>query len=241
MIKVLFLASNPYEDDAHLRLDREMSAIDAAIQRGRGRDAFDLRPHFAVKIRELQKFLLRHEPDVVHFSGHGDGHGGILVEGEDGNAHEVPREALNELFGILEHPPRIVVLNACDSLPNAEAAGDAVDYTIGMNSPVEDSAAAVFAEFFYAALAEGQTVDRAFRLGVQQLRMEQNPQAGIPTLHVRPGTDTAVALVTTDVPAAAGPPLVIENRMGEGDPEPGMSQTYTWRDESGQLVTFRNG
>jgi len=72
MIKILFLAANP-QDTERLRLDEEVRAIDEALRKSAFRDRFDLIPHGAVRVDDLQELLLRHKPAIVHFSGHGQG------------------------------------------------------------------------------------------------------------------------------------------------------------------------
>jgi hypothetical protein len=58
-IKLLFLAANPTDTD-RLRLDEE------------SRDQFELKTHWAVRADDLQELLMRYQPDIVHFSGHGN-------------------------------------------------------------------------------------------------------------------------------------------------------------------------
>src|SRR5687768_14148363 len=70
MITILFLAANP-SDGTRLRLDEESRAIDQALRQAEYRDRFEIRQHWAVRIADLQGHLLRHQPHIVHFSGHG--------------------------------------------------------------------------------------------------------------------------------------------------------------------------
>lgn len=72
MIKILFLAANPRDTD-RLRLDEEVRAIDEALRKADFRDYFELHSHGAVRIEDLQELLLRYQPQIVHFSGHGKG------------------------------------------------------------------------------------------------------------------------------------------------------------------------
>ena len=69
-VVILFLAANP-STTTRLRLDSEVRAIDQALRQANYRDQFDLRQHWAVRVADLQELLLRHQPHIVHFSGHG--------------------------------------------------------------------------------------------------------------------------------------------------------------------------
>lgn len=184
-VKVLFLAANPFAAN-RLRLDREARYIAEAVRRATGSDAIEFITEWAVREEDLQDALLRHHPAVVHFAGHGSD-GRILLEDERGRPAPVSREALLELFGIFAKEIRLVVLNACDSLPTAEGLRGIIDYSVGMRGRVRDRVAIAFARAFYGALAFGSSVDQAVALGVNRLRTKRFLEADRPTLVVRDG------------------------------------------------------
>jgi hypothetical protein len=77
--------------------------------------------HFAVRLDDPAGILLRHHPQVVHFSGHGAKSGASVLVGGDGQAKEVPTGALAGLFRVLKDNVRVVLLNACYSAAQAKA------------------------------------------------------------------------------------------------------------------------
>ena len=241
-IKVLFLASDPFHDRAALRLDEEVRAIGNAIRRGRARDSVELVSHFATRTRDLREALLQHEPQIVHFAGHGDAPGAIYLGDEDGRPQPVDCEALRKLFGLLNDTVRVVVLNGCDTLQTVEALSEVVDYTVGMNRPISDDSAIVFAEAFYSALAMGRNVLAAFELAVCQLELEGNPEAGVPVRRVRRGVNLDLPLVAPPGEVEADPDkgddVVFENRLRPSGGESG-SQISRFGD-GGRGFTFRN-
>jgi hypothetical protein len=169
-VKILFLAANP-ADTEPLSLDEEVRAIDGAIRGADFRDQFDIRQHWAVRSTELDDFLLRHRPHIVHFSGHGsEAHELMLVEpggatGDDPSGSQpVSPETLSRLFSALKDNVRLVVLNACYSEGQARAIADHIDCVIGMSREISDAAAVAFATAFYQALAYGRDVKTAFDL-----------------------------------------------------------------------------
>ena len=113
-IRILFLAANPVDTPA-LRLDEEIRAIDGALREAEFRDRFEIRQEWATRIGDLQEALLRHDPDIVHFSGHGTEASEIVLTSATGAGEPVPREALGRLFAVLADHIRCVVLNACYS------------------------------------------------------------------------------------------------------------------------------
>lgn len=207
-LKVLFLAADPFKDGARLELGEEVRAIDEAIQRGSARDSVELVSHFATRTRDLQYALLRHEPHIVHFAGHG-GEQGIYLGDEHGKPRPVGKEALGRLFGILDGEVRAVVLNGCHTLPVADELRQVVDFAIGTSRRIGDDAAIGFAAAFYTALAFGRGVRQAFDLAVNQLQVDESKDADVPVLRARDGA--------ADGPLLAVPAAEEGTAAGSGD------------------------
>jgi CHAT domain-containing protein len=187
--RILFLAANP-TDTTPLRLDEEIRAIDESLLKAKFRDKFDLQQHWAVRVSDLQSCLLRHEPDIVHFSGHGATTSELMLQNEFGASHPVSTRALSRLFAILRGGIRLVVLNACYSEQQAQAVAAHIDCVIGMSRAITDPAAISFAAAFYQALGYGRDVKTAFDLGCVQLDLDNLNEQDTPRLLTR--TDRAV-------------------------------------------------
>jgi len=181
MTKLLFLAANPLDTDP-LRLDEEMRAIDTSLRQANFRDQFDLRSHWAVRLGDLQELLLRHQPDIVHFSGHGSHSSEIILQDAQGRGVVVPANALSDLFGHFRGDIRCVVLNACYSADQAEAIATQIDCIIGMTDAITDAASIEFATAFYRALGYGRSVKTAFGLGCNQIDLADLGEAHKPLL-----------------------------------------------------------
>jgi hypothetical protein len=187
-IKILFLAANP-SDTSQLRLDEEIRSIDQALRQAEFRDRFDVKQQWAVRVVDLQGHLLRHKPDVVHFSGHGTAASEIILEDHQGKSQPVSSRALSQLFSVLKDNIRCVVLNACYSEQQAQAIAAHIDCVIGMSKAIGDSAAVSFAEAFYQALGYGRNVRAAFDLGCLQIDLKGLNEQDTPkllALHSRP-------------------------------------------------------
>jgi hypothetical protein len=180
-IKILFLAANP-SDTTRLRLDEESRAIDQALRQAQFRDRFDLRQHWAVRVGDVQELLLRHQPHIVHFSGHGGPSSEIILEDNAGHSHPVSIRALSALFSVLKDNVRCVVLNACFSEQQAQAIAQHIDCVIGMSTAIGDAAAIRFAAAFYQALGYGRDVKTAFDLGCVQIDLENLGEQDTPQL-----------------------------------------------------------
>lgn len=187
MRRILVLAANP-ADSSRLRLDKEVREIEEGLRRSRHRDEFQFVTVWAVGPRQLRRALLDHKPEFIHFSGHGTTEG-IALENERGATHRVDGDALVKLFSHFTGDLRCVLLNACNSQPQAEAISRFVPYAIGMRDNVSDAAAIEFAVGFYDALGAGKTIEEAFGIACSAIRTFGVPGHSTPVLYRRPGLD----------------------------------------------------
>ncbi|MEM9905349.1 MAG: CHAT domain-containing protein, partial [Cyanobacteria bacterium P01_D01_bin.44] len=211
--KILILTANPQIPDYDpLRLDAEVRRVEEALRRSRYRDRIEIVTKLAIRTTDLRRALLDHRPQIVHFSGHGTGEQGLVLENEAGKAKLVSTEALAGLFGIFQAGEiECVLLNACYSEVQATAIHQFVDCVIGMNQPIGDKPAVQFAEGFYDALGAGSDYDEAFRIGCSAIALEGSSEHSTPVLKYRkrrsvaaPGSEPAAS--PAPAPAASPPP-----------------------------------
>lgn len=176
---ILIFAANPI-DQPQLSLDREVREIENGLRHSRKH--FEVKQQWATRPKDLRRALLDHKPAYVHFCGHGTGRTGIVLEGQ-----LVDADALAGLFGLFSSKIRCVVLNACYSTVQAQAIAKHIDFVIGMNKAIGDSAAIEFAAAFYDALGAGESIDFAFALGCNAIQLAGIPEHLTPELLTRSG------------------------------------------------------
>ncbi|WP_437839850.1 CHAT domain-containing protein [Sorangium sp. So ce1153] len=232
---ILFLSANP-SGTRQLDLDEEYRDIEDERMRARLRDAFELRPVLAARIDDVRRALALHRPAVVHFGGHGQ-HAGPAAGGRDvrpvpgagdrpgertelllnddaGRPAPVPIEALAELFRLEGGSVRCVVLNACASLEQAMAIAQHVDCAIGTSRSITDKAAVAFSKGFYGALFNGDTIEKAFASGRNEVALVRSDEPEVFELCPRvPGTSEKIRLaelpkVQFRMPLARNPSFV---------------------------------
>lgn len=186
-IKILILTANPSNTGSDpLRLDAEVRRIEEALQRSRYRDRFQITAKLAVRTLDLRRALLEYRPQIVHFSGHGTGNQGLVLENDAGEAKLVSTEALAGLFGIFETGEiECVLLNACYSEVQTKEIHAYVDCVIGMNQPIGDKSAVWFAEAFYDALGAGSDYEEAYKIGCSAISLEGSSEYSTPVLKYR--------------------------------------------------------
>jgi len=205
MIKILFLAANP-KDTNPLRLGEESRAIKERLRLTDLRDQFVFEQEHAVRVTDLQGHLLHHQPQIVHFSGHGSKTGKIILENSLGRSRAVTAGALKDLFATLKDNIRCVVLNACYSEAQAKGIAESIDCVVEMGRAIDDSSAIAFAASFYQGLGYGRSIQTAFELGKGQIDLQGLPGKDVPQLKVAPGVDAAsIYLVRGGARASSGP------------------------------------
>lgn len=177
--KILFLAATP-EDQVILNVGRELRKIKNELEKSTYRDKFDLKSETAVKISTITKAMLVEEPQIVHFSGHGSGEQGLVVEDDAGNVAFLPTQNVDELFELFKDTVNCVVLSACYSKEQAEVISKHGIYVIGMNDKMADSEAIKFSVGFYQTLGEGKDYEFAFKIA--RIQINDTDYTNIPEL-----------------------------------------------------------
>ena len=181
--KVLILTAIP----DGLRLDKEIRDIVEAIRRAVKRDKWEIQLRTAVRPQDIRRALAEEQPSIVHFCGHGMEDGSLVLEDDLGNHKAVSALALAALFKLHASHVKCVLLNACYSEKSALAISQHIDYTIGMNQPIGDKGAIVFAIGFYDGLGYENpdnldVIPRAFEEGLVAIQMEDVSLLQIPVL-----------------------------------------------------------
>jgi len=166
---ILYLAASPQNMEP-LRSDLEMRKVKERLQLSRHRDQYRLEPCVAARFDDISQALTDYDPHLVHFSGHGDEHGNLLVEDEAGRSALVTPEGMAELFGQHRATIKCAIVNACHSMRLAIAMARHIDYVIGMRWEIGDEAAIQFSVGFYLALFSGRSVPDAFGRGCTHVR-----------------------------------------------------------------------
>ena len=187
-IVVLFLASNPL-DQAQLRLDEEVRAIQDMIRKAEHRDAVKLESRWAMRPSDLIQAINEHAPSIIHFSGHGSSRNELVFQDDSGNAKLVTKEAIVQVMRACSESIQLVLFNTCYSRDQAAAVVKHVPSAVGMNTTIGDDAARVFSSQFYSAIGFGKSVKVAFEQAKAALMLEKSCEEDTPELFVGGGND----------------------------------------------------
>jgi hypothetical protein len=192
--KILILSANPTNTNK-LRLDEEVRAIQAGMERSKTRGQFEIIAEWAVRLDDLRRALLYHRPEILHFSGHGAENQGLALENKSGQMQLVKTETLARVFELFDYI-ECVLLNACYDEAQAEAIHQHVDYVIGMNQAIGNRAAIEFAIAFYDALGADRSYEDAYKFGCLNIDLEAIPESSTPVLKKRNPQNKANSIKT---------------------------------------------
>ncbi|MCA2216904.1 CHAT domain-containing protein [Jidongwangia harbinensis] len=194
-LRVLILGAASSGD---LRIGREQKRIRAAVESALHREliVLDVRP--AATTGDLLDGITKFRPHVVHFSGHTDDD---LIEFEDDvdDQHEgvvVTARAFARAVAATDSPPLLVLLNSCNS---ARQIGGLVErvapFAIGMADEIDDGDAITYAAQFYAAVANGQSIQSAHLSAQAALELAGLSGSELPMLAHAPDADPATTIL----------------------------------------------
>jgi hypothetical protein len=217
-IRILFLSANPW-NTSRILVDKEAREIFERLEEGPCRDKFELHKHAAIRPGDLHRLLMKYQPTIVHFSGHGSKNCKIILEGTHGRGKQIDPQGLVDLFRFSSQYVRLVLLNACFTSPQASALAGVIDYSIGISQAIGDRAGVAFAGGFYRALGFGKPVPEAFASAKAELRLTKTPRSRGIELFVRRGIDemgTASITDTNDLVNSANTPgLALKELRGK--------------------------
>lgn len=185
---ILFLAANP-RDSNLLRLTEECADIQRELRMTHNRDDFRFESRWAVSIDDLMRYLTELDPTVIHFSGHGCGDTGLMLQDAQGQSQLVSARALSMMLDATTRNVRVVVLNACYTAVQASALNTSVECVVSMTGAIGDDAARAFAIRFYSAIGNGRSVGNAVLHGIATLAAKQLPDVQVPRCLTRRGVD----------------------------------------------------
>ncbi|MGW5209814.1 hypothetical protein ACWEQO_01015 [Streptomyces sp. NPDC004051] len=203
-LRVLMLGAAAGGD---LRIAREQARIRAAVERALHRDLLELDARPAATADHLLDGLTRFKPHVVHFSGH-SAEDLVVFEQDVDHFHDgavVSAGAFARAIAAVDEQPLLVLLNSCDSAPQAARLVDTVPLAIGMSASIGDIDAITYAARFYAAVADGQSIRSAHAQGRVAIEMAGLLDHDLPTLFHADDVDPSTAVLV--VPPITPPPL----------------------------------
>lgn len=193
-LRVLMLGASSEGD---VRVGREQTRIRIAVERALHRDLIELDVRPAATAADLLDGITRFRPHVVHFSGH-SAEDLIVFEQDVDEPHEgaiVTAKAFARAIAATDEPPLLVLLNSCHSAAQIDNLTATVPFAIGMSDEIGDTDAITYAAQFYAAVANGQSIEAAHASGQAAVELAGLPDHDLPTLACASDVDPRAAIL----------------------------------------------
>lgn len=196
-IRILIIQANP-PGTIQLGSSDEIRNVQQALRQSGARDLFAVAIAPAAQINDILPALGDHQPHILHFTGHGDGQGGIILHAPD-HPDGLVLSAANLTRQIKIHQAeaktklQLVLLVGCDTAAAAQGLTAHVACAIGLSDAISDSAALHLTAPFYHALGEGYSIGNA--LDAALVALDSHPQytadAAMVQRYAAPGVDPA--------------------------------------------------
>ncbi|MEH2083629.1 MAG: GUN4 domain-containing protein [Nostoc sp.] len=161
-----------------MQLDKEVQKIkDSLSGRGLLTNQFQILQRWETSPTDVRRAILQEKPEIVHFSGHGQGQAGLVLVDDRGQPKLVGADALADLFQFVADNVKCVLLNACYAEFQANAIVKHINYVIGMQQEVWDITAIAFAVGFYDGIGNGYSIEESFEIGRNAIRLEISDSA----------------------------------------------------------------
>jgi hypothetical protein len=176
--KVLYIVADNSEKSRE-RLGEEFREINKMLESAGMEDRFPWSEHFLSE--NLGRAILEQRPKIVHITGHNGGREALIIQNHAQKAYRVRPDDLIAAFEPVSEQVECVILSACYSEEQANAIASQVNLVIGIPAAI-GNATTDFAIEFYRALGAGRSIEEAYEIGCNQLRLLSVAEHLIPVL-----------------------------------------------------------
>lgn len=193
-LKLLLLAANSV-DTLDSRATDEIQAIDRAIQAAPFRERFDIQKEPALRVADIGPLVLKHNPDLLHISGHSRETEGLVLDSELRHVAKVQCSKLKDVLLSAGSKLQLVFFGFCHSAECAKETSARIDFVLGIEGEIPVKSSLAFNPAFYAALASGHSIQEAVDYGRSIVGLKKLHRARAIVLHVGEGADPTKRLI----------------------------------------------
>jgi hypothetical protein len=190
-MKILYIAANPW-DQKQLDFGPEVTELQRRVL---GVASVDFIPMPSLKFEDLPSTLHQLRPEIVHIAAHGEKQNLVLANQNHISVFLDAEMLITFLSDI--SPPRLIYVNACNSMEIAEGLTRVVPMAIGSTSPISLKSARAAAVSFYERVLDGSSVSKAFAVCKQMMKGNTGNVADM-KLFERPGINPSKEVLHTN-------------------------------------------
>lgn len=193
-LKLLLLAANSV-DTVDSRASDEIQAIARAIEAAPLREKFVIHKEAGIRVSDIGPLVLKHNPDILHISGHSRETEGLILETDLQRVAKVQCARLKDVLLSAGSNLQLVFYGFCHSADCAKETSTRIDFVLGIEGEISVRSSLAFTPAFYTALASGSSIQEAIAYGKSILSLKIYSRARAVVLQVRDGADATKSLV----------------------------------------------
>ncbi|MFX0086045.1 MAG: GTP-binding protein [Candidatus Hodarchaeota archaeon] len=178
-VLILYLHANPKDKDFRLPLDvnKEINKIREQIEKEKFDDKIESKNFGHLQFKNLPYYLRKYKPHIVHFTGHGEKDGQLILVNDRGRAKRIKLDNFVNAFKPHKERLHLIMLNACWSAIFAKALAKHIDCVIGWSTDVNQEVASNFSTHFFGGLAGGLSIQESYESARDLIDSEFYPKA----------------------------------------------------------------
>ncbi|KAI1358272.1 hypothetical protein F5Y08DRAFT_322250 [Xylaria arbuscula] len=169
-VKVLLMSADP-KGTTPTDSDEERRELSGALGEADYGHRIIVQDRHGCRADDILGALNHHQPDILHFLGHGDKKG-LYFKDRNNQPELVPMASFADVLKQCK-TIKLVILGTCYSQHEGQCIADAVGYCIGIEGVVRNRDAIAFTRKFYTALGGGFEIERSFDQANVHVRLDK--------------------------------------------------------------------
>ena len=188
-LKILYAGS---KKSSELNLESSFNTVTNGLARHINKGTIKLIRNLHVNTTNIFDILIKHRPNIFHFSGKQDG-GDIRITDEFNNVTTISDVELAGYLTSFGDTMKLAIIDTCYSYNCARSISDVVDFAIGVKDIIYEVDADKFYKVFYNALCAGYSLRDAVGQATASLKFRKVPHKQIPVLFSKNTADASKA------------------------------------------------
>ena len=169
--KILFVSANPSDSQLqNIDWGYELKALDKIFRKGKLKNAYVLETLPHIEPAEFINSLKDENPWLLHFCGHGDSSGSLILETSERNKFTLQKKDFLKCLSE-QTTLKCLILCSCNSDKVLEEAQDFVEYCIGFTGELINEDSIHFAKIFYKNFNSCESLPNAFQRTIDELKV----------------------------------------------------------------------
>jgi hypothetical protein len=180
-MKCLLMVPCSPHDSLHIKARKEINDVER-LSKSIAKCQYTIKAATSPTLHDIASICNDFQPAFVHFSFHGDGSNGVLLENAEEESKQISTVQLMQAI-FTKDKCELIVFNGCMTFEQAKYFSPRCDFSIGTDATIPDDTACKFSELFYTSLFRGLSIESSFLYTIQLLSNSGHDTAGLYSLY----------------------------------------------------------